>query len=144
MDKFVLVLAAALCFSTSAIAEVTCHTDAFGDVNCTGYDKDGHYVNTTSHKDAFGDVTTTGHIGNRRDPERGGREEPHSVFDADFNQNGCLRKESPRAEISRGAPSPYPITGKKKETKVFGNRPPGLAGGGSAWERVEGFPIPFP
>ena len=62
MDKFVLVLAAALCFSTSAIAEVTCHTDAFGDVNCTGYDKDGHYVNTTSHKDAFGDVTTTGHI----------------------------------------------------------------------------------
>ena len=54
MDKFVLVLAAALCFSTSAIAEVTCHTDAFGDVNCTGYDKDGHYVNTTSHKDAFG------------------------------------------------------------------------------------------
>ena len=28
MDKFVLVLAAALCFSTSAIAEVTCHTDA--------------------------------------------------------------------------------------------------------------------
>lgn len=40
MDKFVLVLAAALCFSTSAIAEVTCHTDAFGDVNCTGYDKD--------------------------------------------------------------------------------------------------------
>ena len=58
MDKFVLVLAAALCFSTSAIAEVTCHTDAFGDVNCTGYDKDGHYVNTTSHKDAFGDVTT--------------------------------------------------------------------------------------
>ena len=64
MDKFVLVLAAALCFSTSAIAEVTCHTDAFGDVNCTGYDKDGNYVNTTSHKDAFGDVTTTGHIGN--------------------------------------------------------------------------------
>ena len=62
MDKFVLVLAAALCFSTSAIAEVTCHTDAFGDVNCTGYDKDGHYVNTTSHKDAFGDVTTTGHM----------------------------------------------------------------------------------
>ena len=56
MDKFVLVLAAALCFSTSAIAEVTCHTDAFGDVNCTGYDKDGHYVNTTSHKDAFGRV----------------------------------------------------------------------------------------
>ena len=47
MDKFVLVLAAALCFSTSAIAEVTCHTNAFGDVNCTGYDKDGHYVNTT-------------------------------------------------------------------------------------------------
>lgn len=45
MDKFVLVLAAALCFSTSAIAEVTCHTDAFGDVNCTGYDKDGNYVN---------------------------------------------------------------------------------------------------
>ena len=40
MDKFVLVLAAALCFSTSAIAEVTCHTDAFGDVNCTGYDKE--------------------------------------------------------------------------------------------------------
>mgnify|MGYP000044265378 len=66
MDKFVLVLAAALCFSTSAIAEVTCHTDAFGDVNCTGYDKDGHYVNTTSHKDAFGDVTTTGHIGNSK------------------------------------------------------------------------------
>ena len=59
-----MVLAAALCFSTSAIAEVTCHTDAFGDVNCTGYDKDGNYVNTTSHKDAFGDVTTTGHIGN--------------------------------------------------------------------------------
>ena len=61
-----MVLAAALCFSTSAIAEVTCHTDAFGDVNCTGYDKDGNYVNTTSHKDAFGDVTTTGHIGNSK------------------------------------------------------------------------------
>ena len=64
MDKFVLVLAAALCFSTSAIAEVTCHTDAFGDVNCTGYDKDGNYVNTTSHKDAFGEDTTTGQISN--------------------------------------------------------------------------------
>ena len=47
MDKFVLVLAAALCFSTSAIAEVTCHTDAFGDVNCTGYDKDALSVKIT-------------------------------------------------------------------------------------------------
>ena len=66
MDKFVLVLAAALCFSTSAIAEVTCRTDVSGDIHCTGYDKDGNYVNTTAHKDVAGNIITTGSIGNRK------------------------------------------------------------------------------
>lgn len=74
------------CFSTNyAIAEVTCHTDAFGDVNpvpdmtrmvimstppltkmplemspTTGHIGNSK-VNTTAHTDAFGDVNTTGH-----------------------------------------------------------------------------------
>lgn len=65
MDKFVLVLAAALCFSTSANAEVTCRNDPFGDLNCTGYDQNGNYVNTTTRKDPLGNIKVTGHIGDK-------------------------------------------------------------------------------
>lgn len=64
MDKFVLVLAAALCFSTSAYADVTCRTDINGNLNCFGYDQDGNYVNTTAHKDINGHIHTTGRVGN--------------------------------------------------------------------------------